>query len=781
LRHSRLDKQKAEELERYRLVLENFPVGIFTCDLEGNVTSLNKVVLRYGYKREEVIGKSLLEFIPEKHWPMISEYLTDLAEGKSVQGELELITKKGMMVAEFRSSPIRRRGKIVGFQSILIDLTERKKTEEKLRESEERFRNLYESIQEPVAIYVGREGRLVDYNTAFKKLTGYTDEELKDKTFLDLTHPDDRAMVLGKYRTDYPEEKLPIVYEVRGVNKKGETEYLEVSVSAYRKKGKVIGIEAISRVITERKKMEEDLRESEERFRDLYESIPDALAVYVGRDGRLIEYNTAFKIHYGYTDEELKDKTFLDFVHPDDRAMVLGKYRTDYPEEKLPIVYEVRGVNKKGEVIPIEISVGPYKKKGKIIGINVIHRDITERKEMEEKLRESEQRFRDLYESIQDPVGIFVGREGRLVDYNTAFKKSAGYTDEELKDKTFLDFVHPDDRAMVLGKYRTDYPEEKLPLVYEIRGVNKKGEVNPLEISVSTYKKKGRVIGIEVIHRDITGRKAMEKKLQEYAEHLGEMVEERTKELKESQERLIKSERLAAIGQLAAMVGHDLRNPLTGIAGAAYYLRTKLSSKMDRTTREMLEVIEKDVKYSDKIIGDLLEYSRDVRLDLAETTPKSILKDALTLVKVPKSVQISDSTENEPEIKIDAEKMKRVFVNIIKNAIDAMPKGGTLTIKSKETNGNVEIAFTDSGAGMSKETIEKLWTPLFTTKARGIGLGLSICKRIVEAHGGEILVESAIGAGTTFTIAIPFKPKSERGEKIWVDVPKPLWSSMTKS
>lgn len=99
LRHSRLDKQKAEELERYRLVLENFPVGIFTCDLEGNVTSLNKVVLRYRYKKEEIIGKSLLEFIPEKHWPMISEYLADLAEGKSVQGELELITKKGTMVS----------------------------------------------------------------------------------------------------------------------------------------------------------------------------------------------------------------------------------------------------------------------------------------------------------------------------------------------------------------------------------------------------------------------------------------------------------------------------------------------------------------------------------------------------------------------------------------------------------------------------------------------------------------------------------------------------------
>jgi signal transduction histidine kinase len=266
----------------------------------------------------------------------------------------------------------------------------------------------------------------------------------------------------------------------------------------------------------------------------------------------------------------------------------------------------------------------------------------------------------------------------------------------------------------------------------------------------------------------------MEKKLQEYAEHLGELVEERTRELKDSQERLVKSERLAAIGQLAAMVGHDLRNPLAGIKGAEQYLRMKWGSKMDETSREMFEVIEKDVDRSDKIIAELLEYSREIRLELKETTPKSMLKDALTLINVPENVQISDLTENEPKIKVDNDKMNRVFVNLIKNAIDAMSEGGRLAIKSEEANGNLEIMFADSGSGMSKETMEKLWTPLFTTKAKGIGLGLPICKRIVEAHGGTISVQSKIGKGTTFSIRIPIQPKQESNEKIWVQMPKSL-------
>jgi signal transduction histidine kinase len=148
-----------------------------------------------------------------------------------------------------------------------------------------------------------------------------------------------------------------------------------------------------------------------------------------------------------------------------------------------------------------------------------------------------------------------------------------------------------------------------------------------------------------------------------------------------------------------------------------------------------------------------------MQLNLAETSPKSITKDALLLTKVPRNITILDLTEEEPRLEVDVAKARRVFVNLIQNAIDAMRGGGELTIRSKRSNGKVEVTFTDTGAGMPEEVKENLWKPLQTTKAKGMGLGLAICKRIVEAHRGTISLESTVGKGTAFTVAMPIKPE----------------------
>jgi signal transduction histidine kinase len=220
-------------------------------------------------------------------------------------------------------------------------------------------------------------------------------------------------------------------------------------------------------------------------------------------------------------------------------------------------------------------------------------------------------------------------------------------------------------------------------------------------------------------------------------------------------------ERVNTIEELAAMIGHDLRNPLTGITSAMYYLRKKYGALMDEKGRGMLEVIEKDIDYSNKIINDLLEYSKAIKLNLKETNPKSAVTETLSHVDFPKNVQLIDLTENTPTIKVDVDRMKRAFINLIKNAVDAMPDGGKLTITSEKANDKVKIAFADTGMGISEENLKKLFGPLFTTKAKGMGLGLAICKRVVEAHGGTISVESVVGKGTVFTIIIPTEPKLE--------------------
>ena len=264
--------------------------------------------------------------------------------------------------------------------------------------------------------------------------------------------------------------------------------------------------------------------------------------------------------------------------------------------------------------------------------------------------------------------------------------------------------------------------------------------------------------------------------LKEAREQLEQKVDERTRELRKSQEQLLKAQRLAVIGELAGMVGHDLRNPLTSIAAATYYVKMRQSPETNGKIKEMLELIGKNIAYSNKIINDLLDYSREIDLELLEHTPKSIIEESLSSLEMPDNIQVIDLTESKPKVKVDIDKIKRACLNLIRNAIDAMPEGGTLTIKSEQTDSLLRISFSDTGMGMSKETMERLWTPLFTTKAKGMGFGLSICKRIVEAHGGSIAVESRRGKGTTFTITIPIQPKAkEGGEEVWV---KPLVSSL---
>jgi PAS domain S-box-containing protein len=224
------------------------------------------------------------------------------------------------------------------------------------------------------------------------------------------------------------------------------------------------------------------------------------------------------------------------------------------------------------------------------------------------------------------------------------------------------------------------------------------------------------------------------------------------RERKQSEQRLLTG-RLAAIAELAGMVAHDLRNPLQGIAGAAYLLRNDSLSPKERN--EMLQVINDGVRYANAIVADLLDYSAEIRLKLEEAAPKSIVQDAVKSVKVPDNVTLRDLSEDRPALRVDLDRMRRVCINILTNAIDAMPEGGEVTITSKRSGDNMEIAFTDTGSGISEKAMENLWKPLQTTKAKGMGFGLAICKRIVEAHGGSISVASTVGKGTTFTLNLP--------------------------
>lgn len=284
-------------------------------------------------------------------------------------------------------------------------------------------------------------------------------------------------------------------------------------------------------------------------------------------------------------------------------------------------------------------------------------------------------------------------------------------------------------------------------------------------------KKKRSIETKKRVGTDLTEKKKLQNRLSDFTHNL-KNLKERTEQL-QAQDELLKSERLAAIGELAGMVGHDLRNPLTAIKNATYFIRKRLPSCSDATINDMFQIIDNAILHADKIINDLLQYSREIQLELVECTPKSLLKETLSLIKVPERVRIVDKTQNEPLFKADKNKIAMVFVNLLKNAIDAIPTIGDIKIRSAYTNGNVEISFADTGIGIPKEKLNTLFSPLITTKAQGMGFGLAICKRMVEAHQGRITVESTAGEGTTVTILLPLEPKMEKGvETTWVVEPE---------
>jgi signal transduction histidine kinase len=169
----------------------------------------------------------------------------------------------------------------------------------------------------------------------------------------------------------------------------------------------------------------------------------------------------------------------------------------------------------------------------------------------------------------------------------------------------------------------------------------------------------------------------------------------------------------------------------------------------------MLTIIKDGVDYSNQIINDLLDFSRDLRLELSESTPRTVIRETINHVVLPANIQVSDLTEESPIINIDEGKMERALRHIVENAVQAMPDGGELKISSKRLDDEIEIVITDTGIGMTKEVLREIFTPLFTTKAKGIGLGLAISRRIVEAHGGSITVQSKTGEGSCFRVKIP--------------------------
>jgi len=264
---------------------------------------------------------------------------------------------------------------------------------------------------------------------------------------------------------------------------------------------------------------------------------------------------------------------------------------------------------------------------------------------------------------------------------------------------------------------------------------------------------------------ELAERKRAEEKLREYSEQLEEKVEQRSEELKDTHEQLVRKEKLAVLGQLAGEVGHELRNTLGVISNAIYYLQTTLSDA-DETIREYLDMISSEVRNSEKIISNLLDFSRTRPAEREEIEVGELIAQVLEKRPPPKNVKISTKIPSDvPPVFVDSQEIGQVLFNLVTNAYQAMissssvetPEGGELIVRVQAEKDKVSLSITDTGCGISKEDMKKVFEPLFTTKARGIGLGLAVSKNLVEVNGGSIEAESKEGEGSTFTVILPTK------------------------
>ncbi|MCX8153854.1 MAG: PAS domain S-box protein [Candidatus Bathyarchaeota archaeon] len=638
------------------------------------------------------------------------------------------------------------------------------------------FMELLNFLIDPTVI-VDEKGNFLAVNDAIVNLTGVSKNALIGINFTELNifTPETKALLLENLRKRM--QGLHVEpYEISLIDMEGKTRYFELKAKKITYAGQPADV-VILRDITRRKenlrrlkeyaeRMEElvnekvkQIRESEEKYRELINKMNDTVWV-IGLDGKFIDVNDAAVRVLGYSRDELLRMGPADIDTSLSEAQILALIRS-MPADHIK-VFETTHRTKDGKIIPVEISSSLITYQGKQAVLSIA-RDITDRKKMEEAVK----RERDLLEAVTENVGAGLGiisRDYRILWVNKYLRQYNPGCEGKICYSTFnhLTAVCPDcgvrkifEEGVILDRHE-----------YAFTGIDGKPKWAEL-IATPIKDEKGNVIAALELVVDITEKKQLQSKLREYSEKLEHLVAARTGQLREAQARLLKTERLAAIGELAAMVGHDLRNPLTSIMGASYYLKTKYSAELGAKGKEMLEAIEKAIRYSNKIINDLLEYSRDLKLECTETNPKIILQDALSLIEVPAKMHVVDATSARLKFKVDKEKMCEVFARIIQNAVDAMPNGGTLTVKSRKVNGKLEIIFKDTGSGMSKETLSKLegGVPLFTTKARGMGFGLPICRRIVEAHGGKIRVKSALKKGTVVTVSIPVKPKTGRKMK----------------
>ena len=505
--------------------------------------------------------------------------------------------------------------------------------------------------------------------------------------------------------------------------------------------------------LSRQQKIEAILQGGLERYRKLLKQCPVAICEVDYETLRFKSANIAMTKILGYSEPELLTLSLFDLLYPDSIMHFQEEIARVTDRKKIVESQEFHCKTKDDRGIYCVLDIQVINRLNKPVDVLLAVHDITERKKTQHHLMLAEKRFRRLYETTQDGI-MARDLHGKMIACNSAYAEMLGYTRKELKKISVKQLLLPkwrEQREQIIQKVL----QTGRSIVFEREYLRKDGSTFPA--SVRTWRLtdgKGKVVGLWSIVRDISEQKRLQHNLEMHADNLEKIVAERTKQLKDS-------ERLIAIGQTAGMVGHDLRNPLQTLTGELYLAKAEVDTLSDGQVKDSLQesitVIEDQVVYMDKIVSDLQAFVQPIQIDKKPIDIYSLAKEVLTSIAIPPNISVSmDCPEGFPAVKADPHLLKRVLINLVTNAVQAMPDGGNLSLKMS-FNGTRRISLTvcDTGVGISEGIKSQIFTPLFTTKPRGQGFGLAVCKRVMEAHGGAIRFESNAGKGTKFTIQFP--------------------------
>ncbi|MBW1690358.1 MAG: PAS domain S-box protein [Deltaproteobacteria bacterium] len=684
----------------------------------------------------------------------------DRLKGKDIppRYEYRAIKKDGSVLwLEMIATRIEYRGKPAIYGAI-VDITERKEAEETLRESENNYKALTESSI--TGIFIHQDGRYVFVNDRFAEIHGYKNEELLGKDHLTLIHPDEREIIKQKREKRLKGQAVPSRYEVKRLRKDGHTIWCEmmVTVIPYRGRPAIMG-NLID--ITDRKRVEQALRENEKKYRTILETIEEG---YYESDteGNFTFFNDPLCEMFGYPGDELRGLNYRRLMEEESAKKVYQIFNEVFKTGKPSKGFDHEVTRKDGARRFVEVSASLRKDpKGKPIGFRGIIRDVTDRKQAEKEINRRQQYLESVLYSAPDAI-VTLDASHRTLEWNPGAEQIFGYTRDEVVGKNLDDLVT---RPNVLDETKTLTQKvlsgEKVQPRETVRYRKDGTEVNVIA-GGSPIIIDGVLQGVVAVYTDITKLKKAEE------------------EKKALESQLQYAQKMEAVGTLAGGIAHNFNNLLMGIQGNTSLMLLETDPR--HPNYERLKSIEKAVQSGAKLTRQLLGYARRGRYEVKALNVNRLVRETSeTFAAAKREIRVHlELTDDIWGILADQGQIEQVLLNLYVNAIDAMPTGGDLVLKTEKVThrdmkdkpyqvkpGNyVLITVRDTGVGMDEKIIERIFEPFFTTKGftKGTGLGLASVYGIVKANGGYIDVKSKKGQGTTFSIYLPASRKKLREE-----------------